>query len=141
MEDKVMNSAINEIHRAFNDAGLKHDVQQLEGQSVLITGMTGRADTYRFFFIKEDDGGNDVALRILKISRCSRYQFDQVREVLNELQLKYRFLRFTLDDDGDINGEYDFPTTYEDIGKGAVEMCLRLTIILDESISKLKRFS
>ena len=136
-----MNSAINEIHRAFNDAGLKHDVQQLGNKSILITGMTGNTDTYRFFFIKDSDGGNDVALRIFKISSCSRDQYDKVREVLNELQLKYRFLRFTIDDDGDINGEYDFPTSYDDIGKGAVEMCLRLTMILDNSIAALKRFN
>lgn len=136
-----MHSAISEIHKAFIDAGLKHDVQQVEGQSILITGMSGNADNYKFFYIKNNDGGNDVALRIFKISSCPKDQLDRVREALNELQLKYRFLRFTIDDDGDINGEYDFPTCYEDIGKGAVEMCLRLTMILDDSISTLKRFS
>lgn len=136
-----MNSAIDEIHRAFNDAGLKHDVQQIGNNSILITGMTGNSDTYKFFFIKDGDVGNDVALRIFKISHCSSYEYDQAREVLNALQVKYRFLRFTIDKDGDINGEYDFPTSYEDIGKGAVEMCLRLTMILDNCISELKRFS
>lgn len=136
-----MHSAISEIHKAFTDAGLKHDVQQVEGQSILVTGMSGNADNYKFFYIKNNDGGNDVALRIFKISSCPKDQLDRVREALNELQLKYRFLRFTIDDDGDINGEYDFPTCYEDIGKGAVEMCLRLTMILDDSISTLKRFS
>ena len=136
-----MNSAINEIHKAFNNAGLKHDVQQFGDKSVLITGMTGSGDTYKVFFVKEGNVGNDVALRILKIASCSKYQLNQAYEVLNELQLKYRFLRFTIDDDGDINGEYDFPTTYEDIGKGAVEICLRLTIILDQCISKLKSIS
>lgn len=136
-----MNSAINEIRKAFTDAGLKYDIQTLGDKTILLTGMTGNADTYKFLLIKDGDGGNDVALRILKISSCSRSQYDRVREVLNELQLKYRFLRFTIDNDGDINGEYDFPTTYEDIGKGAVEMCLRLTIILDECISRLKWFA
>ena len=57
------------------------------------------------------------------------------------MQMKYRFLRFSIDDDGDIAGEYDFPTTYEDIGKGAVEMCLRLTMILDDCISRIKQIS
>ena len=136
-----MNSAINEIHKAFNDAGLKHDVQQIGDQSVLITGMTGQGNTYRFIFVKGNDGGNDVALRIVKISHCASYQYDNAREALNELQLKYRFLRFTIDKDGDIIAEYDFPTSYEDIGKGAVEMCLRLTLILDNCISTLQRFS
>lgn len=136
-----MNSAINKIHIEFNNAGLKHDVQQLGSQSVLISGITGHSDTYKFIFVKDGDAGNDVALRIMGISRCSRHQYDLVYEVLNELQLKYRFLRFTIDNDGDINGEYDFPTTYEDIGKGAVEMCLRLTIMLDDCIAKLKQFA
>lgn len=136
-----MSSAINEIHKAFTAAGLKHDVQQIDNKSILLTGITGKADTYKFLLIKEGETGNDVALRILAISHCSRYQYDQVREVLNELQLRYRYLRFTIDKDGDIHGEYDFPIAYEDIGNGAVELCLRLTIILDDCISKLKQFS
>ena len=134
-----MNSAINEIHKAFAEAGLKHDVQQVGSNSIVITGMTGKADTYRFFFVKDGDVGNDVALRIAKISHCPRYQLERAREVLNEIQNQYRFLRFIIDDDGDINCQYDFPTSYEEIGKGAVEMSLRLTMILDECISKLKR--
>ena len=133
-----MNSAINEIHKAFEKAGLKHDVQEIAGKAILFTGMTGNSSTYRFFFVKEGDIGNDVALRIHNISHCSKSQVDRAREVLNKLQLQYRFLRFTIDDDGDINGEYDFPTTYEDIGKGAVEMCLRLVLLLDQCASKLK---
>lgn len=88
-----------------------------------------------------DDNGQDVELRILKISNCPRYRTDQALEVLNELQMKYRYLRFTIDDDGYIAGEYDFPSTYENIGKGAVEMCLRLTMILDDCISRIKQFS
>lgn len=136
-----MNSAIQEIQKAFNVAGLKHDVQQLGDKSILITGMTGKADTYRFFLIKENDKGNDVALRIVKIVNCPSYRHDEAREVLNELQLKYRFLRFTIDKDGDVHGEYDFPTCYDDIGRGAVEMCLRLTLILDSCIAKLKQLS
>lgn len=136
-----MNSAINEIHKAFNDAGLKHDVQEIGGKTILITGLSGKADTYRFLLIKDDDNGQDVALRILRISNCPRYRTDQALEVLNELQMKYRYLRFTIDGDGDIAGEYDFPSTYENIGKGAVEMCLRLTMILDDCISRIKQFS
>lgn len=136
-----MNSAINEIHKAFNDAGLKHDVQEIGGKTILITGLSGKADNYRFFLIKDDDNGQDVELRILKISNCPRYRTDQALEVLNELQMKYRYLRFTIDGDGDIAGEYDFPSTYENIGKGAVEMCLRLTMILDDCISRIKQFS
>ena len=139
MEGKAMNSAINEIHQAFNSAGLKHDVQQFGSKSVLFTGMTGNADSYRIIFVKDGDIGNDVALRIMKIGNCAPYQYDRVREVINELQLKYRFLRFTIDNDGDINGEYDFPTAYEDIGKGAVEMCLRLTMILDDCVPRIKQ--
>ena len=135
-----MNTAINEIQKAFLDAGLKHDVQKVGDKTVLITGMTGKAGTYRFLLIKEGDSGCDVALRVLKIGRCASYQYDQVHEVLNELQLKYRFLRFTVDKDGDIHGEYDFPTCYEQIGKGAVEMCLRLTMILDQCVPKIKQF-
>lgn len=136
-----MNEAINKIHKAFEKAGLKHDVQEIDDKAVLMTGMTGKGDNYRFFFIKDGDAGNDVALRIPQVGHCSEYQIEQAREELNKLQLQFRFLRFTIDKDGDINGEYDFPLTYEDIGNGAVEMALRLTMILDECSPRLKRFS
>lgn len=134
-----MNPAIREIHRAFHEVGIKHEVQEIGDQSILVTGFTGNADNYKFIFVKDGIVGNDVALRILGISHCSDDNYDRAYEVLNELQLKYRFLRFTIDTDGDINGEYDFPTAYEEIGKGIVEMCLRLTLILDDCLTELKK--
>ena len=59
--------------------------------------------------------------------------------VLNKLQDQYRFLRFTLDRDGDINVEYDATCCDRDAGMLAMEMIIRITKILDEAYPELKR--
>lgn len=134
-----MYKAIAEIHRAFDKAGIKHKVDQLGDHWIIQTGMTGKGSTYQFLFIKTDDTGNDVAVRIFKLVNFPKHKTAAAHVLLNSLQQEYRYLRFVLDKDGDVNVEYDFPAAYSPLGEGALEMVLRITTILDECYPKLMR--
>ena len=134
-----MYKAIAEVHKAFDKAGIKHKVDQIGDHWMINTGMTGKFSTYQFLFIKTDDTGNDIAMRIFKLVNFPKHKAAAALTVLNSLQQEYRYLRFVLDDDGDVNVEYDFPAAYSPIGDGALEMVLRTTNILDECYPKLMR--
>ena len=48
-------------------------------------------------------------------------------------------MRFTLDSDGDINMEYDFPVSITEIGEPAYEIAVRFTQVLDEAYPELMK--
>ena len=131
--------SIQEIHQAFDRAGIKHKVEENHSHWILFTGMTGDNSSYQFLFIKSDDTGNDVAVRSLPIVNVPRHRYDQAYELLNSFQQEYRFIKFTLDKDGDVIAAYDFPVAYPDIGQGAVEILMRMAKIIDNCYPKLNR--
>jgi type III secretion system FlhB-like substrate exporter len=134
-----MYKAIAEIHEVFNKRNIKHKVDQADNIWLVRAGMGGKASTYDFLFIKTDDVGNDVAVRVFKVAKFSESARDKGLEVINEIQQRYRYARFNLDDDGDVNVEYDFPAAYPNIGEGAFDMLIRLTTVMDECYPQLMR--
>ena len=134
-----MYQAIASIQEAFQKANLKFSVDQVGNNWILRAGVNGSASVYHFLFIKSDETGSDIALRIFNQVKFPPHAIQRGYEVLNDLQLKYRHIRFVLDKDGNVNVEYDFPTAYQPIGDGAVEMLVRLTKVLDECYPVLMR--
>ena len=136
-----MYKAIQEIQTAFDKHNLKYTTKQLGDKWVLQLKMGGKKGEYEFLFIKSDDSGNDVALRIFRVENFSPANRAKGFALVTELQNKYRYIRFAIDDDGDLNVSYDFPLMIEGIGDAALEMMLRITQILDESRPALVRAS
>lgn len=134
-----MYAAIQQIKDAFDKADLKNGVDQVGNNWVLKAGINGKASTYMFLFIKTEESGNDVAVRIFNLVRYPNGPTDQAYETLNRLQAKYRHIRFVLQDDGNVNVEYDFPTCYKNIGQGAIEILVRLSSVLDDCYPELMR--
>jgi hypothetical protein len=134
-----MYKAIAEIHETFNRRGIKHSVDQKGDIRVIHAGMSGKASNYEFLFIKTDDSGNDVAIRVFKLARFAPHTRGKALEVINEVQQRYRYARFNLDDDCDVNVEYDFPASYPAIGEGAFDMLIRMTTILDDCYAQFMR--
>lgn len=126
-----MYKAISEIQTAFRARNLKHTVDQVGGNWLLRASMKGTSSTYDFLFIKDDDNGNDVAVRILEFVKFPTSRLEKAYEVLNEIQIQYRFIRFAIKEDGNAIVEYDFPVGYTNIGQGAIEIMMRITNILD----------
>ena len=80
------------------------------------------------------DNDNDVAVRIFcLISNIPREKRTRVRDVCNALNNKIRYLKFSLDTDGDIQVMYDFPVCTPDdgIGEMALEMLACTQMALD----------
>ena len=81
------------------------------------------------------DDDMDVAVRVFSlINDIPKAKQDRILRVCNELNNKYRYAKFVLDDD-DLNVEYDIPmaASEECIGKCACEVFRRLMGIFDSS--------
>ena len=128
----MMYESIREIQKTFLEKDLKCRVEQMGENWVLKAGVKGKNCLYEFLFIKSDDIGNDVAVRVFDFVKFPKEQMAAACETLNDLQITYRFVRFSLREDGNVIVEYDFPAEYAPIGEGAAEIMIRLTQILDQ---------
>ena len=125
--------ATREIDHIFTMAGIKHKVLDHGTASVVAAGYDGdNAHELVFQFISHDDDA-DVSVRCFGIFRNVHGNLPMVLMTLNALNCKFRYMKFVLDQDGDINAEYDFPMAAERVGLAAAELCQRMIQIIDEA--------
>lgn len=134
-----MYQSIQEITKAFDKVEIRYRVDRKGNQEVLVTDISTKVASYKILFVKTDDTGNDVGIRIIGLASYPKEKWMDVYRLINRLQEKYRFAKFILDEDGDMMVNYDFPVSCEEIGKCAVEMVLTLVKVLDEVYPELKR--
>ena len=79
--------------------------------------------------IKEQD---DTAIRIFRIISVEKEQIPAILPVLNQINAKYRFVKFYCDSDGDVNLSYDFFSKDSHPDKCAMEAIIRIVDIMDE---------
>jgi hypothetical protein len=134
-----MYQAIREIQTAFEKADFHHDVVELGEKWALTAGVSGDQASYKFLFIKSDADDNDVAMRVMSIANFPNDRLAAAYKLVSELNSQYRFLRFVIDSDNDLNVEYDFPIHCDPIGPMAIELMIRTTQILDDCYPKVMR--
>lgn len=135
-----MHVAILEIEQAFREADLKCKTVHIGDQCELIAGISGKGCTYEIKFIcKDNTDNNDVAVRIFNLIQVPQNKTDQMLMTLNSIQRKYRFMRFTVDSDNEVNVEYDMPNCTTDVGPIAVELLVRTMQIIDDIYPELMR--
>lgn len=128
------------ITTSFKENKIKFRVSEGEGFDDIQAGFNiknGPA-TIVHFISRDDD--NDVAVRVYNlVSNVSKDKTARVMEACNALNCKNRFTKFYIDDDGDVNVEYDFPmkATDESVGDMAIECFIRFMKMLDDGSYEL----
>ena len=61
----------------------------------------------------------------------------KILEALNALNVKYRYVKFCCDNDGDVNIEYDYPVRSENPENSAEEIVIRFVKIIDDAYPQL----
>ena len=130
-------ASIADIRRVLDETKTKYRENNNGKQWEIETGFTGKEKNYMIKFISTGD--DTLAVRVFALLSAEKSQYPKIYPVLNKLQDQFRFLRFTLDRDGDINVEYDATCCDRDAGMVAMEMIIRITKILDEAYPELKR--
>lgn len=94
--------------------------------------------SYRIRFISRDDD-NDVAVRVFGLVTIDENHWAKVLPAINKLNAKYRYIKFILDDDGDVNLEYDYLVRCPNPAVSAREIVVRIVKIVDDSYPELMR--
>ncbi len=126
------------IVRTFEEKGVDFEVECiLDSEQVIVTlPIKCGPDVIERFVSVDDD--NDISVVVSGLlNNTPKEKHNRLLEAVNLLNNKYRFVKFTLDGDGDIRVEYDFPseTPTSGVGMMAFEMLFRTKRILDEGYS------
>ena len=117
--------------------GLKVFTEENEKSSeVWLQFPVKNGGNYRIKFISTDND-NDVAVRVFGLLRVDDTQKAKILEALNALNVKYRYVKFCCDNDGDVNIEYDYPVRSENPENSAEEIVIRFVKIIDDAYPQL----
>ena len=135
-----MFKATQDIYRALQQVdGFKVFTDDHETSSdAWLQFSVKNGSTYRIRFISKDND-NDVSVRVFGLLRVDDDQMARILPALNELNVKYRFVKFCCDGDGDVNVEYDYPVNSISPAASAKEMVIRFTQIIDDAYPVLMR--
>ncbi len=132
--------ATKAIAAEFEARELKFCTERTDETSYVETGFnTDRAGVIKILFLSSDDD-NDVAARAYNVIRgIPEDRRDQVLKTVNVCNRRFRYVRFSMDDDGSIDAEYDFPQCAEPVGEMAFEIAVRFTQVIDEAYPLLMK--
>ena len=125
-----MYQPISCIEKVFTEAGIhfkKHEHKGVDHQIIEAPMVVPGIPVLIFRFIAVG-ASHEVGMRLYSlVCQVPKAKQKKMLEAVNELNLKYRFLRFYMDDDGDVSVAYDFPDRLDDasIGKAALEILVR----------------
>lgn len=132
--------ATKTIANAFNDAELKCSIQEVDSVSFVETRFTGDncTITLRYFSTGDD---NDVQVIAEPFAKYPESKFQDGYKMMNKLSQTYRYLKFTMSDEGGVCVRFDFPASLstEVVGKVAVEMALRCVSIVNEAYIEIMK--
>lgn len=128
------------IDAAFTEDDIKHFVvMHGKSESVHAPFPVLKGPMVDLLFISRDND-NDVSVRVLNLfNDIPENDWPRVLRTLNKLNSDMRFVKFCLDDAGDISIEYDFPVKIDDdsIGPVACEMFYRIANIVNKKYKVL----
>lgn len=130
------------IKQEMDRKDMKYSIEDFDDRSILFAGFgVDNGPNVRVQFISQDND-NDVAIRVYGIvNNVAESKVGKMIEVVNECNCKYRYVKFTLDKDRDINIEYDLPLKGGDstVGAEACEIFWRIVKIADEAYPKFMK--
>ena len=127
--------ATNLIAEAFEKYDVRyHTVYKYNIEQLMVSFNIACGPSTDIRFISKSDD-NSVEVRILGlINETPKDRRFRMLQACNILNMRTRHLRFHVDNNGNINMEYDFPTNYsnDSLGEMAMETIYRTLVILNE---------
>jgi len=138
----AMYKATRIIDEAFNEEDIRHNIEQHgDSESVCAGFAVEKGPLVVIRFISRDDD-NDVAVRILSLfNDIPEEERVKVLKAVNKVNCEMRYVKFCLDDRGDINVEIDVPLRCSDdcLGKVACELFYRTMQIVRDKYEMIVR--
>ena len=136
-----MHQATMEICQEFDRVKIKYDVvdnQDRDFSYVDANFKSERGTIVSIKFVSEDDDA-DVQVRAFSLAHVPDERLGDVLKVINNLNCKYRFVKFLIDRENDVALECDLPMNNANIGPCATEMFIRSMKIIDEALPEIMR--
>jgi len=129
-----MYNATKLIESEFKRVGLKCQSVDLEEFSFVEAGFTGDNCTVKIRFISTDDD-NDFKVLTEDFALFPAASREKGCVILNELNRKYKYMKFSMNDNGAVCAQYDVPVkvSTSDVGAVAVELAMRCNNIVDDA--------
>ena len=138
-EDIMIYKATNIIAEALDEMEIIYTVHDLSESSAVKVSWNGEvAKDQTVYFISRDDD-NDVHVENMALAHVPESKQAKVLDCLNGLNRRFRYAKFTLDNDSDIRMEYDIPLRAQEVGPIAVEVFLRFMSITDEAYPEIMK--
>lgn len=123
--------ATDEIYAAMKAHDLNCGIEAREESSVLHVGINAEKTSFEALYISRSEK-NDVAFRIYNLIKFPEEKLDAVLECVNAANLRFRFLKFTVDEQNNsVDAAYDFTISGENLGEAACELLMRSAGIID----------
>ncbi len=135
----MIHPATYAIQQTFEEKNIKHRIKELDGSSIVEAGFPiDNGPNVIMRFISTDDD-NDVAIRIFELISVTEDKRKSVTDAINQLNDRFRYLKFVMDEDGDISVEYDLCMHTNNVGPVCFEIFARAMSILDKAYPVLMR--
>ena len=124
-----------------NKSGFKVFAEECgPASNVWLQFATDNNTPYQIRFISTDDN-NDVAVRVFGLLKVENSLSDKVLPLINRLNAAYRFVKFVLDNEGNVNLEFDYLYCCPNPAASAEEIVMRIVKIIEEAYPALLRAS
>lgn len=131
--------AIQEITRKFDELELHYRVTPGQKSDVVRLGLTTESGAKIDFAIFPNGGGSDISVRVYSLVKVTEPKMGAMLRACNQLNSQFRFVKFTIDSDLDLNVEYDIAMHNGEIGETVLEMIIRFRQIINEGYPVLMR--
>ncbi len=133
-----MNTSASAFIALLQQKGLKHDVDERNDDTVVSAGfdMDNASMRVRIFI---DDDNKHVALRIFSLCKATPEQFNKAVIACNDCNTEYRWIKFYIDSDNDINASFDITTSDNAADEDIFDAMSRILSISDDVYPKIMK--
>ena len=120
--------------------GLKYrEPQDLpNGSTAIACGINGRCNVYEVVFFFDADG-HSMSVRVFNLVKVPVDRQLPVIELLNSLNAQYRWIKFYVNPQNDVNIQADAIISSETSGPIAVELLFRIIKIIDDTYPRIMK--
>ncbi len=126
-----MNASAKAYIDTLESKGLKYDVDERDDAIIVSCGMQAKNTSVRVRAIIDDDGTH-VGIRCYGFASVPENKFANALLTCNDCNNKYRWVKFVIDSDLDVNAEDDAIVSPDTAGDEIFELLLRMIGIVDD---------
>ncbi len=126
-----MNLSAKSFIAVLENENLKYDLEEREDNTVVTCIMQAKNTSVAVRIFIDNDNSH-VAIRCFGFAKANSEKFANALLLCNKCNLEYRWVKFAIDDDMDINAEDDAVVSPETAGKEIFELFIRMISIVDD---------